>query len=315
MAAHHDPLQLGIFVSGLDHQPHFRIAPDVDDLLGLGIGGHVKCALFRKEIHCHDVRKPALADRGEGGLAMTTQKGGLFLERKADLAAAVHRHSFRSRRCLRSRDAGFVQRSGEFRDARSLVVADPQRPQGAYRPRRTGPALQGDPGQYRRRRPVQAGVPKDHAKPPHSGDRRPRRTGRQTVHALRIGGDPDLPVGEDRRQTDPERPNRPLQMPRMDDVPDGWHRPDVRAVEPLRRLRRREDPYAIERYTNEVKRLTRVLNHRLEEVHWLAGDEYSMADIISFPWSAPPRRRARVSRSGAASISPTTRPSNAGTTR
>ena len=28
-------------------------------------------------------------------------------------------------------------------------------------------------------------------------------------------------------------------------------------------------PYAIERYTNEVKRLTRVLNHRLEEVHWL----------------------------------------------
>jgi GSH-dependent disulfide-bond oxidoreductase len=43
-------------------------------------------------------------------------------------------------------------------------------------------------------------------------------------------------------------------------------------------------PYAIERYANEVKRLTRVMNHRLEEVHWLAGDEYSMADIITFPW-------------------------------
>ena len=43
-------------------------------------------------------------------------------------------------------------------------------------------------------------------------------------------------------------------------------------------------PYAIERYTNEVTRLSRVLNHRLEEVHWLAGDEYSMADIITFPW-------------------------------
>src|SRR5215813_6685760 len=42
------------------------------------------------------------------------------------------------------------------------------------------------------------------------------------------------------------------------------------------------DPFG--RYTNEVKRLTRVLNHRLEEVHWLAGDEYSMADIITFPW-------------------------------
>ena len=43
-------------------------------------------------------------------------------------------------------------------------------------------------------------------------------------------------------------------------------------------------PYAIARYTNEVKRLTRVLNHRLDEVRWLAGDEYSMADIITFPW-------------------------------
>ena len=43
-------------------------------------------------------------------------------------------------------------------------------------------------------------------------------------------------------------------------------------------------PYAIERYTNEVARLSRVLNHRLDEEHWLAGDEYSMADIITFPW-------------------------------
>ena len=43
-------------------------------------------------------------------------------------------------------------------------------------------------------------------------------------------------------------------------------------------------PYAIERYTNESNRLMRVLNHRLEEVHWLAGDEYSMADVITCPW-------------------------------
>jgi GST-like protein len=43
-------------------------------------------------------------------------------------------------------------------------------------------------------------------------------------------------------------------------------------------------PYAIGRYTNEVARLTRVLNHRLDEVPYLAGDEYSMADIITFPW-------------------------------
>src|ERR1700730_453730 len=44
-------------------------------------------------------------------------------------------------------------------------------------------------------------------------------------------------------------------------------------------------PYAIDRYTNEVRRLHRVLEHRLEEAHWLAGDEYSMGGLITFPWS------------------------------
>jgi GST-like protein len=43
-------------------------------------------------------------------------------------------------------------------------------------------------------------------------------------------------------------------------------------------------PYAVERYTNEVKRLTRVLDKRLGEAEWLAGSEYSIADIASFPW-------------------------------
>ncbi|MGH7029034.1 MAG: glutathione S-transferase family protein [Stellaceae bacterium] len=50
-------------------------------------------------------------------------------------------------------------------------------------------------------------------------------------------------------------------------------------------------PYAIERYTNEVKRLHRVLEHRLGETHWLAGNEYSMADIITFPWIRQPEGR------------------------
>jgi GSH-dependent disulfide-bond oxidoreductase len=50
-------------------------------------------------------------------------------------------------------------------------------------------------------------------------------------------------------------------------------------------------PYAIERYTNEVKRLHRVLEHRLAEARYLAGDEYSMADIITFPWIRGAERR------------------------
>jgi GSH-dependent disulfide-bond oxidoreductase len=50
-------------------------------------------------------------------------------------------------------------------------------------------------------------------------------------------------------------------------------------------------PYAIERYTNEVRRLHRVLNKRLSEAPYLAGNEYSMADICTFPWIRNPDRR------------------------
>ena len=49
--------------------------------------------------------------------------------------------------------------------------------------------------------------------------------------------------------------------------------------------------YAIERYTNEVARLHRVLDKRLSEAAYLAGDEYSIADIATFPWIRNPDRR------------------------
>lgn len=42
-------------------------------------------------------------------------------------------------------------------------------------------------------------------------------------------------------------------------------------------------PYAIERYTNEAKRLYGVLDHRLGEAEYLAG-EYGIADVATFPW-------------------------------
>jgi len=42
--------------------------------------------------------------------------------------------------------------------------------------------------------------------------------------------------------------------------------------------------YAVNRYTNEAKRLYRVMNRRLAEVPYFAG-EYSIADISIFPWT------------------------------
>jgi len=43
-------------------------------------------------------------------------------------------------------------------------------------------------------------------------------------------------------------------------------------------------PYAIERYTNEAKRLYGVMNRRLAKTKYIAGPEYTIADISIFPW-------------------------------
>jgi GST-like protein len=43
-------------------------------------------------------------------------------------------------------------------------------------------------------------------------------------------------------------------------------------------------PYAIERYTKEKDRLYAVLDKRLGEAEYLAGDEYTIADIATYPW-------------------------------
>lgn len=51
-------------------------------------------------------------------------------------------------------------------------------------------------------------------------------------------------------------------------------------------------PYAKDRYAKEVGRLHRVLEKRLSEAEYLAGDEYSIADIATFPWIRNPARRA-----------------------
>jgi GST-like protein len=43
-------------------------------------------------------------------------------------------------------------------------------------------------------------------------------------------------------------------------------------------------PYAIDRYSNEAKRLYGVIDRRLARSPWLGGKEYSIADIATFPW-------------------------------
>lgn len=43
-------------------------------------------------------------------------------------------------------------------------------------------------------------------------------------------------------------------------------------------------PYAIKRYQDETRRLYGVLDKQLEGRHFIAGEDYSIADIACYPW-------------------------------
>jgi GST-like protein len=49
---------------------------------------------------------------------------------------------------------------------------------------------------------------------------------------------------------------------------------------------RGDQTYAVTRFTDEVHRLYGVLNNRLYDRPWIAGDDYTIADMICYPWTA-----------------------------
>ena len=46
-----------------------------------------------------------------------------------------------------------------------------------------------------------------------------------------------------------------------------------------------DQSYAVRRFTDEVNRMYGVMNNRLYDRRYLAGDEYTIADMISYPWT------------------------------
>lgn len=52
-------------------------------------------------------------------------------------------------------------------------------------------------------------------------------------------------------------------------------------------------PYAINRYVNETGRLYGVLNKRLADRAFVAGNDYSIADMASYPWIVPHARQGQ----------------------
>ena len=61
----------------------------------------------------------------------------------------------------------------------------------------------------------------------------------------------------------------------------------------FRRYAKQDVAYAVERYTSEATRLYGVIERRLENAAWIAGGEYSVADMATFPWICRYRRQGQ----------------------
>lgn len=54
-----------------------------------------------------------------------------------------------------------------------------------------------------------------------------------------------------------------------------------------------EIPYAVDRYTTEAVRLYGVMDERLLEAEFFAGDEYTIADMAIYPWVVPHEKQGQ----------------------
>ncbi len=52
-------------------------------------------------------------------------------------------------------------------------------------------------------------------------------------------------------------------------------------------------PYAVDRYVNETNRLYGVLDRRLADRPFVAGEAYTIADMASYPWIVPHERQGQ----------------------
>jgi GST-like protein len=150
------------------------------------------------------------------------------------------------------------------------------------------------PDQHQRRRAVRAGVSRDLSQQSDSGDRRPRAGRRRRAAFVDgVGCDPAVPRRED----------EPLPACRFaraaGNVCNGstgrwegsapWQGRTITSMA----IRSRRFPYAIDRYVRETGRLYAVLNKRLADRAFVAG-EYSIADMACYPWVQPERQKQNI---------------------
>ncbi|MEE8506863.1 MAG: glutathione binding-like protein [Kiloniellales bacterium] len=66
----------------------------------------------------------------------------------------------------------------------------------------------------------------------------------------------------------------------------GNHGPTLGQLHHFRRFAKEKIPYAIERFSEKAHRLYAELDKRLSGPEYLAGGEYSIADMATLPWAA-----------------------------
>jgi len=82
-----------------------------------------------------------------------------------------------------------------------------------------------------------------------------------------------------------QNPSRPVSRPLQSFRPyflSRWRCGHFRRVD---QAKEGDQKYAITRFTDEVNRLYGVLNNRLYKHKYLAGDQYTIADMICYPWT------------------------------
>ena len=119
---------------------------------------------------------------------------------------------------------------------------------------------------------------------PKTGSRRLSITRRwRPARGVRKRGDPGLPRRED-RATAREPRRRALQGARMAQLADGRNGPMFGQLGFFAVRSTDKAPLAITRFTEEGQRLLTVLDRQLQRSAYLAGEDYTIADIAAYPW-------------------------------
>src|SRR5579872_4627442 len=168
---------------------------------------------------------------------------------------------------------------------RSALLDDAERPQDHDVSRRDRAEVQDFPGAHRQRRSVQARVSGDRAEQPHSRHGRPRAERGGKPISIFESGAMLLYLAEKTGQFLPSDLYGRYDAIQWTFWQMGGLGPMAGQNHHFRNYAQDKIPYAIDRYVNETNRLYGVLNKRLKDREFVAG-QYSIADMASYPWVA-----------------------------